>query len=836
MANKIRNSNCTMCKLHKTAEFVCLIGQGPTPCDIMIVGEAPGRREDDSGKAFVGRSGKYLESCLNEVGIDREDVFITNAVHCRPPSNRTPTGAEIRTCKYYLDQEIKLVKPRFVLTLGNTPLQSFTGGGGIRKLRGKPIEQNGTIILPTFHPASIGYNPENEHYFKRDLRKFKELIDFGGVPYERSINPIVVNSWPKVHEMLDDLSGTVSCDTETSGLYCWSPGAYIVSFGFGTARNQWIIPVKADAWKCPWSHKELVNIIDLIDEKLQDCILVGHNWKFDRAWLRKYFNVNWRCEFDTMLAHYAIDENKRHSLDEISKHEFGAPDWDVSLELKQGLKGKFDDHVLYLAQDLYYTRALKSKLQKQLDKDPDVKRVFQKIIMPTADMMFDAEWRGVPINVKKMDDAEKYLKEELRKAEKELIEYGQINWGSPKQIGELLYGELGIKCPQKTPKGKPSTSESTLNQIDHPCVGALFRYRGAKQQLSFFIEGWKPYLINNRLHPSFKVHGTVTGRLSCENPNLMQVPRDPRIRALIDPQVDESGYELIEADLSQIELRIAADVANERNLKRAFSKGTDAHWLTLMNELRRGNAQTKLVMDTAEKITGQKLKFGESIEALLKAGPEPAQEMHVEWKELRKKAKAVNFGYLFGMWWKKFKIYARDNYGVNVTDEEAQESRKAFFDLYPDFPEWHKQQQRFAHEYGYVKSLSGRKRRLPDAMHWDDTPARAEAQRQAINSPVQSFANELNLMSAIQLTKEFRPPILYLIGTVHDAVLLEVRKEYVPVVYERILQIMQHPDMLDDFGIKLSVPIEAEAKVGPWSLGTKLEKWMAVRSMEKFQK
>jgi DNA polymerase I-like protein with 3'-5' exonuclease and polymerase domains len=145
-------------------------------------------------------------------------------------------------------------------------------------------------------------------------------------------------------------------------------------------------------------------------------------------------------------------------------------------------------------------------------------------------------------------------------------------------------------------------------------------------------------------------------------------------------------------------------------------------------------------------------------------------------------------------------------------------------------PAWHSQQKRFAHEYGYVKSLSGRKRRLPDAMHWDDTPARAEAQRQAINSPVQSFANELNLMSAIQLTKEFRPPILYLIGTVHDAVLLEVKKEYVPVVYKRILQIMQHPDMLDDFGIKLSVPIEAEAKVGPWSLGTKLEKWLATRS------
>jgi DNA polymerase I-like protein with 3'-5' exonuclease and polymerase domains len=582
--------------------------------------------------------------------------------------------------------------------------------------------------------------------------------------------------------------------------------------------------------------------------------------------------------------------------------------------------------------------------------------------MPTADMMFDAEWRGVPINVKKMDDAEKYLKEELRKAEKELIEYGQINWGSPKQIGELLYGELGIKCPQKTPKGKPSTSESTLNQIDHPCVGALFRYRGAKQQLSFFIEGWKPYLINNRLHPSFKVHGTVTGRLSCENPNLQQVPRDPRIRALIDPQVDESGYELIEADLSQVEVRITAELANERKFVEAFLKKEDVHLRTALHMLSHSGDYT-LVMKTAkaylnhcgldqsqesaqiivelfkgvdnaehsrhlilavqnvdedmrllqkvistisqersillrgvsvhsktDTIEGRKIKTRSSSEGneyksespelerwkkklgnpkisegilrslwryyeaygtsshrrgrdkqsdlklsdalfiVSQAGPSFCEEVDPTWKEQRKLAKALVFGLIYGMWWKKLIIYARDNYGITLKPQDAESFRKAFFELYQDLPAWHSQQKRFAHEYGYVKSLSGRKRRLPDAMHWDDTPARAEAQRQAINSPVQSFANELNLMSAIQLTKEFRPPILYLIGTVHDAVLLEVKKEYVPVVYKRILQIMQHPDMLDDFGIKLSVPIEAEAKVGPWSLGTKLEKWLATRS------
>src|SRR5215207_3465697 len=126
---RVRNPNCTLCKLHKTAEFVCLIGQGPTPCNVMIVGEAPGRREDDSGKAFVGQSGKLLERHLETVGFRREDVFISNAVHCRPPSNRAPSKSEIKICQRYLLDEIAVVKPKFILTLGNTPLISLTGSG-----------------------------------------------------------------------------------------------------------------------------------------------------------------------------------------------------------------------------------------------------------------------------------------------------------------------------------------------------------------------------------------------------------------------------------------------------------------------------------------------------------------------------------------------------------------------------------------------------------------------------------------------------------------------------------------------------------------------------------
>ena len=220
------------------------------------------------------------------------------------------------------------------------------------------------------------------------------------------------------------------------------------------------------------------------------------------------------------------------------------------------------------------------------------------------------------------------------------------------------------------------------------------------------------------------------------------------------------------------------------------------------------------------------MSYSEAVEYILNMGGDAAAELMEMWKEVRKKAKAINFGYLYGMWWKKFKIYARDNYGVEVTDGEAEASREAFFELYPNFPEWHEKQRRFAQMNGYVRSLSGRKRRLPAAMAGRDSPERREAQRQAINSPVQSFANELNLMAALQMREEFGKSWFGLIGTVHDAVLIEVRNDKVPFVYERGLEIMSQPNLLTDFDISLSVPIEADAKIGAWSKGRSLAKWL----------
>lgn len=820
---------------------------------ILIVGEHPD---------INPRAKAILYDILNDAGIEEDDFRWLNVLDEAPPEGKNITKTMIKAAQDRFNRRLERKDPKYIIPLGNVACQALLGYQGISKLRGKPFEWQGKVVLPMLHPNIALYDQKYESTFELDARRLKEVVDFGGIPEERDLDFHVVDTWEKVDQMLDDLKGTVAIDLETSRLYPFTTmqdeliekgqatkdllaqhkGTHgsnnlprVVSMQFGCRKRQWIVPMETAGI---WTRKQLEKIVKKVTRRLKGCFSVYHNGKFDALWMLVRFGVKWRVDFDTMLAHYILDENDRHGLKYLAQKYLGAPDWDIDGKNKTSWSMK---NAKYACHDVFYTRRLYYVLRKLLKEDGEVKQVFELILMPCVKMFVEAEYRGVYIDLDKMDDADAYLRGELEAALENLEKWGKkatkvdkktgkINWGSADQLANLLFNDLKIKSIEKTKAGKDSVSESVLLRIDHPMVTDLLKFRAASKQLSAFIEGWRPYIdTTGRLHPVFKLHGTVTGRLSCEHPNLQQVPRDPRIRSLITAP---PGFTLIEMDLSQIELRIAAELANEYNLLRVFNEGGDPHWQTAIREIERGAGYAKEIKKTVklhhEKHGKEyiKMSYSEAVDYILNMGGDAAAELMEMWKEVRKKAKAINFGYLYGMWWKKFKIYARDNYGVEVTDNEAEASREAFFELYPNFPEWHEKQRRFAQMNGYVRSLSGRKRRLPAAMAGRDSPERREAQRQAINSPVQSFANELNLMAALQMRKEFGKSWFGLIGTVHDAVLVEVRNDKVPFVYERGLEIMSQPDLLTDFDISLSVPIEADAKIGAWSKGKSLAKWL----------
>jgi uracil-DNA glycosylase family 4 len=814
-----RDAGCKLCRLSSSCETPCTLGVGDVPATGMIIGESPGNDQ----------AGKLLTTLLDEVGLSRDEVYITNAVRCRPPDNRTPTKREMASCSVWTNYEISQVKPKAILLLGGTPLKAVLGLTGIKKLRGTPIEKDGISYLPTLHPAYVLRDERFRGVLKTDLKKFKAMMRGGGRVSTPGLNVRIVRSRLDLEDMIDNVRQDygMTFDLETSSLNAFT--GYPVSLGVGTRDTQWIILINHSQEK---SNPKFVErcVEELTNLNKPKC---GHNVKFDSLWMKEYFGVDWFGDHDTMLAHYVLDENSLHGLDAVASEKYGALDWDVPLSLKHGLTGTVDQHCEYLALDVFYTYKLWMDQMDELDDELSVKRLFEKLIMPVSQMYTQIEYNGVYVDQEKFNKCEHKLRGDIAAAEIELNRhFPGVNWGSTQQVAKVLFDDLELTPLDKTAKGKPSTSESVLKRLaaHHPIPALLMKRRAAAQQLSFFIEGWKPYFVNGRLHPSFKIHGTVTGRPSCVDPNLQQIPRDPFIRQLITAP---EGWELVEVDLSQIELRLAADMSGDPEMMRCFTEGIDIHWLTAMREIFRGDGYYEEILETIRRCTNQEVaEYDECYEIMLRIGPDraaeygpPKSDTFPGWKEVRKRAKAINFGYLYGMWWKKFIDYARDNYDVIVDDRQAQASRVSFFDLYRRLPDYHKKQRGFANRHGYVRSLFGRKRRLPHAQSWDDKMKRQEAERQAINSPIQSCASDLNLCSALELTRRHSSRYMRIVGTVHDSILIEVRKDKLRLVVADALRIMRKPAMLKEFDIVFKVPMEAEAKIGPWSLGIDPEKY-----------
>jgi DNA polymerase-1 len=813
------------------------LGSGEVPSKIAIIGEAPGAREESTGEAFVGAAGRILREGLRKAGIDPRKAFITNAVSCRPPNNKTPTKGEISACKHWLDYQLERVQPKYVLLLGNVPCQAILGKKGITKLRGRPVERDGVTYLPAFHPAALLHDPSKKEFFEADIALFADIVSNRGIDQDEEFNPIEVKDEKTFQKMLDALTGVVSFDLETTCLYPWKwvdpkkggknpfyDTPEITAIGFGTEKAQWSIPWDHYETRDIWPAKRRKRMIRQISARLKKCTVVAQNGKFDEVWMMVKHSVTWAIDFDTMLAHYLLDENDRHGLEHLAQMYFGAMPYDVD-----PTREPWDVVFPYHCKDLLYTRKLYYTFSKKLSREGNVEQVFYEIMMPCVQLFAKAEVNGVYVDHEKFDEAEEYLTGEIKKAKAKLKRYKRgVNWRSPQQVGALFFGKkseggLGLSIVEKTRTGAASTSEGVLKRIDHPAARDLLTLRGHNQQLSFFIDGWKPYLHEHLLHPSFKLHGAVTGRPSCEHPNLQQVPRDSRIRSLI---IAPPGWELVECDLSQIELRVAAELAHETAMLEMFYSGKDIHWSTAIREIARQGSMADLILGTASTLRGKKVtNYGKAVDILMSEGHREAIKANGEWKEYRKKAKAVNFGFLYGMYPKKFQTYAFDNYGITVTEEQAKESRDAYFGMYKGLIPWHDRQRRYARRHGYVTTLTGRKRRLPDAQIPYDCKERRGAERQAINSPVQGFAAEMNLMAGIQLDSEF-PVDVRVIGTIHDAVLFWARQKTIHKTVARMLEIMRRPAIMDKLNIRLRVPIEAEAAIGPWSKGVSLEEYL----------
>lgn len=825
--------NCTLCPLHETAQFVGLMGAGPTPCKVLVLGEAPGQREDDEGRAFVGRAGEQLNEFLGIAGLSRDDVYITNAVRCRPPGNRTPTAGEVKSCSKWLKYELSFVKPKYILALGGTAVQSLIKQKSVSNLRGTSFKYDDYTIFVTYHPAFSLYMPSMTDIIKMDFRAFGRLIR-GKKQKEDNLDIRIVQDKHSLYECIEDLeeSEVVGWDTETSGLNPYiQDRPYLTSVGFSTETTQWTIPLQHQhsVWRNKFNLQR--SIVRRTAKAIEGKVIVSQSGKFDTKWTHAVHGVLIKPTFDTMLAHYLLDENSLHDLEHLAQVYFGAPRYDIEEKEKHGF-GDITRHCEYLGRDVYYTRKLYYVLSKELSEDFRIERLFYRLIMRASWMYTHAEMKGIWINPDYLEEAKDHWEEQ---AEESLTELDKlypsdnryklkdktwrtgVNWNSPRQLGKILFDEIGLDPIGVTKTGQWSTTEGILLKLarDHQIPSLVLKYREATKMLSTFVNAWDGLRDKHgRVHPHIKIHGTTTGRPSMEEPNFQQTPRVKIVRRCVDAP---SGKVILEADESQVEMRLAAEYSGDKELLKCFAKGIDVHLRTTLANIELGGDYS--ILHKTSKKYGKRI----SIRRAMEMGADKLVELVPEWEEERKKNKSVNFGYLFGMGVNKFIEYAWEKFQLVFTYEKASLSRKAFFDAYPSLTSWHEHQRQLARNNGFVTNIFGRKRRLPDAQIIGDSPQKAEAERQAINAPIQGSASDINLAAAVELFEMYEhDPGFDLILTVHDNILAEVDEGRVDEFAPVIKRVMAHPSLFDEFGIVLSVPLEADVKAGPWGSGKKL--------------
>ncbi len=527
-----------------------------------------------------------------------------------------------------------------------------------------------------------------------------------------------------------------------------------------------------------------------------------------------------RIGFDTIVAAHLLDEQRSLSLLDQASTELGVGNWGKGaqgfgigegepLELlgergKKGLSPLYGEDSLgfYCARDVGYTHLLYERQVEQLRGDPEITRLMKKLVLPGLDAFVEVELNGIWVDedrlvarraelVQRRTDTEErifseYVDPRLRAEWEEKRvknKHKKPLLGNPFFLRAWLFSEkadggLGLVPNGRTPTGLAKTDEKALKALDHPVTHELATYAKTLKGLQFF-DAWREWLgYDGRLHPSFNLTGTVTGRRSCNNPNLMQVPRDPFLRSVLGAP---PGWIFMEADYSQIEVRLAAWFAQEENMLSVFERDGDIYRFTAAD----------LLEVTPEEIT----------------------------KEDRQKAKAYVLGFLYGMGINGFVIYAKDTFGLTFTHEEAQARRDGYFALYPNLIHWHESEKALARRDLQRRSVTGRVRHLLNILS-SNKAEQHKAERQAINSPVQGTGGDFTLASIVELMDTLPRDEVVITGDIHDAVLFQIREEVWVEHARTILGIMERPRIMVELGVEPPIRMKVEGSVGThWDKG-----------------
>lgn len=563
-----------------------------------------------------------------------------------------------------------------------------------------------------------------------------------------------------------------SLDTETTSIEALD--AKLVGLSFSTEDfRAWYVPVSRETEKA----KKILEIFRPVYENPK-ILKVGQNLKYDLTVLANYDIHLSGPLFDTMLAHYLIQPELRHNMDYLAEIYLNYKT--IHIEELIGPKGRGQknmgdlepkDIYKYACEDADVTLRLMKPLAEELRKN-SLEEVFQNIEMPLMPVLARMERNGVVLDTDTLKEVENDFTLRLQTLEKDIYELAghEFTINSPRQVGEVLFGELKLsEKVKKTKSGQYSTSEEVLRDLHskHPIVQKILDYRGLKKLLSTYVEAL-PKLINpatGHIHTSFNQAVTATGRLSSSNPNLQNIPvRGEDGREIRKAFIPEEGEIFFSADYSQIELRIMAHLSGDEHMIEAFNAGHDVH------------------AATAARI------FHKDIKDIS--------------KDERRKAKTANFGIIYGI--SAFGLAER----MDVSRTEAKELIDSYFEMYPKIKDYISKAVDTAREKGYIETEFGRRRYLPD-INSRNAVVRGYAERNAVNAPIQGTAADIIKIAMIRVQQRLDAEgcKARMMLQVHDELNFSVPTDEFDKVKRIVIEEMQG-------AYKMSVPLEADCGEG----------------------
>ena len=561
-------------------------------------------------------------------------------------------------------------------------------------------------------------------------------------------------------------------DTETTSTSAID--AELVGLSFAVKEHEaFYVPI-------PANREEALRIVNIFKSVYEDpqILKVGQNIKYDLEVLRNY-NIHLKGPmWDTMIAHYLIQPELRHNMDFMAETLLGYQT--VHIDELIGPRGKKQKSMRdltpqevyeYACEDADVTLQLKNKLEPML-REHDCEKLFYEMEMPLMPVLAEMEMNGVCIDTEALQQTSKLFTERMNETEARIYELAgeRFNISSPKQVGDILFGKMKIiEKPKKTKTGQYVTSEEVLTQLQgkHEIVAKILAYRGLKKLLSTYVDNL-PELINphtGHIHTSFNQCVTATGRLSSSDPNLQNIPvRGEDGKEIRKTFVPEPGCLFFSADYSQIELRVMAHLSGDENMIRVFREGKDLHAATAATIYKK-----------------------------------PIEEVT---RDERTKSKRANFGIIYGI--TIFGLAER----LDITRDEARQLIDGFFETFPQVHDYMEQAKQEARRQGYVPTLFGRRRYLPD-INSQNATVRGFAERNAINAPIQGTAADIIKVAMIRIFQRFQKEGIRskMILQVHDELNFSVYPEEKEQVERIVVEEMEH-------AFEMRVPLVADAAFG----------------------